>query len=103
MPQPTNTELAARYKKLPVDQFTITELTDALGVEVSAALLGTSKRAVYTVRNTNVLGIERHKLLIDAVRSKEAECRERLLFMLQRRERREASRAAKAARADDKQ
>ena len=103
MPQPTNTELAARYKKLPVDQFTITELTDALGVEVSAALLGTSKRAVYTVRNTNVLGIERHKLLIDAVRSKETECRERLLFMLQRRERREDARAAKAARADDKQ
>ena len=103
MPQPTNTELAARYKKLPVDQFTITELTDALGVEVSAALLGTSKRAVYTVRNTNVLGIERHKLLIDAVRSKEAECRERLLFMLQRRERREEARAAKKARAGDEQ
>lgn len=103
MTKPTSAELAARYKKLPVDQFTITELTDALGVEVSAALLGTSKRAVYTVRNTNVLGIERHKLLIDAVRSKEAECRERLLFMLQRRERRDASRAAKAARADDKQ
>lgn len=103
MTKPTNAELAARYRKLPVDQFTITELTDALGVEVSAALLGTSRRAVYTVRNTNVLGIERHRTLIEAVKSDEAKCRERLLFMLQRRERREEARAAKAARAGDEQ
>ena len=45
----------ADYAALPLELWTVTDLTDALTVDKAAALLKTSKRAIYTIRNTNVL------------------------------------------------
>jgi hypothetical protein len=69
------------YETKPVDTFTIAELTDALSVEASAELLSTSRRAIYTVRNTNVVSYERLMKLIKAVKADEATCRRRLVIL----------------------
>ena len=69
------------YQTLPVEVFTVTDLTDALGVEKSAELLNTSRRAIYTIRNTNALSPERMMCLIAAVRENETNCREKLVVM----------------------
>jgi hypothetical protein len=66
------------YKSLPLELFTITDLTDAIGVAEAAELLDTTPRAIYTVRNTNVLSFERRMKLIDAVKANETELREKL-------------------------
>jgi hypothetical protein len=48
-----NAPKPADYATLPLELWTVTDLTDALTVDVSAALLKTTQRAIYTIRNTN--------------------------------------------------
>jgi len=69
------------YYTLPLDLFSVTDLTDALGIERAAKLLGTSSRAIYTVRNTNEMGLERVALLQAAIRMDETGARARLVQM----------------------
>jgi hypothetical protein len=76
--------LPLEYRDVALEQLSITDLTDALGVAAAAKLLDTSCRSIYTVRNTNVLGIDRHTRLIDAVRANETACRQRLVVLRQR-------------------
>lgn len=78
------------YSTHPIDAFTLRELTDALGVEMSAKVLSTSRRAIYTIRNTNTVSLERLLTLIEAVKVDEAESRRRLIL----RQRLRADRAA---------
>lgn len=66
------------YMTLPLADFTVRDLTDALGVEVAATLLNTSRRAIYTTRNTNRIGVDRIMKMIEAIRANEQECRTRL-------------------------
>lgn len=67
-----------RYLTTPLEEMTVTELTDALGLAESAALLDVSARSIYAVRCSNYLGVERIRRLIAAIRKDEAACRERL-------------------------
>ena len=83
------------YASVPLEEFTIAELTDALGVEASAALLETSARAIYTIRNTNVLSAARVMKLIAAVRANESDCRYKLGIMKKMHDARQAARAEK--------
>lgn len=71
----------ADYSSLPLELWTVTDLTDALTVDKAAALLKTTKRAIYTIRNTNVLSVCRTMQLIDAVRANEEHCRRQLTVM----------------------
>lgn len=68
------------YLTLPLELFTVTDLTDAIGVERAAELLNTSKRAIYTVRNTNVLSQERVLALINEVKTDETGYRQKLVI-----------------------
>lgn len=68
------------YLTIPLELFTVTDLTDALGVERAAELFDTSKRAIYTVRNTNVLSQERVLMLINAIKTNEAHYRQCLVI-----------------------
>ena len=70
-----------QYTTLPLELFSLTDLTDALGVNESAKLLNTSRRAIYTIRNTNRVGAERLMTLIAAVRADEPACRQRLVAL----------------------
>lgn len=83
------------YMTLPLEQFTVRDMTDALGVLASANLLGTTRRAIYTTRNTNKIGTDRALQLINEIRKNEAECRTRLVVTRNMR----AARAAAAAAA----
>ena len=69
----------SEYTTLPLELWTVTDLTDALTVEVAAALLNTTKRTIYTTRSTNIIAVDRAVVLIDAVRKDEANCRQRLV------------------------
>ena len=69
----------SEYTTLPLELWTVTDLTDALTVEVAAALLNTTKRTIYTTRSTNIIAVDRAVILIDAVRKDEANCRQRLV------------------------
>jgi hypothetical protein len=81
------------YRKLPLELFTITDLTDALGVDEAARVLNTSKRAIYTIRNTNRVGVGRLMTLIEAVRMSESACRARLVALHNMRATREQTHA----------
>lgn len=80
------------YFDLPLELFSVADLTDALGIPAAAALLGTSCRSLYTVRNTNEMGPERLGKLQDAVRKHEKTARARLV---QRRNMQQLRRAAR--------
>lgn len=69
----------AEYFTLPLELFSVADLTDALGIPVAADLLGVSCRVVYTVRNTNQMGLERLHQLQAAVRKDEKAARSRLV------------------------
>lgn len=69
------------FATCPLEQLSVKDLTDALGIDVSAQLLNTTARAIYTVRNTSALSTERMLKLIAAVRNDEQECRRRLVVM----------------------
>jgi len=68
------------YLTRPLELFTVTDLTDAIGVKRAAELLNTSKRAIYTVRNTNVLSQERVLALINEVKTDETGFRRKLVI-----------------------
>lgn len=82
----------AFYRTAPLSDFTITDLTDALGVARSVEILNTSARSIYTVRHTDKVGLDRQLKLIRAVEQDEAACRERLVVL---RTRQHATRAPK--------
>lgn len=67
------------FTSCPLEQLTVKDLTDALGIAESAELLKTSARAIYTVRNTSALSADRMLQLIAAVRADEENCRRRLV------------------------
>lgn len=69
------------YYTLPLELFSVTDLTDAIGIERAASILGTSARAIYTVRNTNEMGPERVAKLQAAIGKDEAGARARLVSM----------------------
>lgn len=69
------------YRTLKLDQWTITDLTDSLGVERTMEVLGTSARVIYTIRHTNAVGYDRYVKLVDAVKADEKACRERLVTL----------------------
>lgn len=67
------------FTTCPLEQLSVKDLTDALGIAESATLLNTSARAIYTVRNTSALSADRMLQLIAAVRQDEVNCRRRLV------------------------
>lgn len=67
------------FTSCPLEQLSVKDLTDALGIAESAKLLNTSARAIYTVRNTSALSADRMLQLIAAVRQDEENCRRRLV------------------------
>lgn len=67
------------FTSCPLEQLSVKDLTDALGIAESATLLNTSARAIYTVRNTSALSADRMLQLIAAVRQDEENCRRRLV------------------------
>lgn len=83
MTQATEELRPADYLTLPLPLFTITDLTDALGIEQSAKLLDCSKRYIYVVRNSSALAVERVVQLIEAVKLDEPACRQRLVVQRQ--------------------
>jgi len=83
------------YAICPLEQLSVKDLTDALGIAESAELLNTSARAIYTVRNTSALSADRMLKLIAAVRADEENCRRRLVVT--RRLQAERERRAEAA------
>ncbi len=83
------------FATCPLEQMSVKDLTDALGIAESAQLLNTSARAIYTVRNTSALSTDRMLKLIAAVRMDEENCRRRLV--VSRRLQAERERRAEAA------
>lgn len=68
------------YLTLPLELFTVKDLTDAIGVSRAAEIFNTSDRAIYTVRNTNVLSEQRVLLLINEIKRDEANYRQKLVI-----------------------
>jgi len=68
------------YQTLPLELFTVKDLTDAIGVARAAEIFNTSDRAIYTVRNTNVLSERRVLMLIHEIKRDEAAYRQRLVI-----------------------
>lgn len=68
------------YQTMPLELFTVKDLTDALGVSKAAEIFNTSCRAIYTVRNTNVLSESRVLLLINEIKKDEPGYRQRLMI-----------------------
>lgn len=85
---------ATDFLDLPLMQFTVKDLTDALTVAKSAELLNTSNRAIYTMRNTGRMGRGRMLTLIEAVRANEQQLREQLVVVRRMRETRQVKAAA---------
>jgi hypothetical protein len=88
---------AIDYMSVPLDRLTLTDLTDAIGVAESAALLQTSARAIYTVRNTKSISVERVLALREHIRTNETHYRERLTILREKQNARKADRATAAA------
>jgi len=80
------------YFTLELELFSVSDLTDALGIPLAAKLLGTSCRSLYTVRNTNEMGPERLGKLQAAVRKDEKTARARLVQLRNMQQLRRASR-----------
>lgn len=68
------------FVALPLELFRAKDLTDALGVDRAAEILNTTKRSIYTIRNTNVLSETRVQTLQMEIRRNEKECRKRLIM-----------------------
>jgi hypothetical protein len=80
MTAPDNRQLTpGDFYTLPLDLFSVADLTDAIGIPRSAEILGTSHRAIYTVRNTNEMGLDRIAKLHAAIKQDEAAARSRLV------------------------
>lgn len=63
---------AEELKNMPVEKYSLVDLTDALGIKRSAEILNTSPRAIYTIRHSNVVSPERLSVLIEAVKADHA-------------------------------
>jgi len=61
------------FLKKPLEKLNVRELTDVLGIKESAELFNTSVRAIYTMRNTNSISIERLQSAVNTIKAKEAE------------------------------
>lgn len=83
------------YQTLPLELFNVRDLTDALGVSRSAELFGTSLRAIYTIRNTNVLSENRVLRLIAEIKKDELGYRQRLVIRRNMQKTRADNRAAR--------
>jgi hypothetical protein len=84
------------YQTLPLELFTVRDLTDALGVTRAAEIFNTSNRAIYTVRNTNVLSETRVLMLIREIKKDEAIYRQRLIIKRNMQKTRADNRAERA-------
>lgn len=83
------------FYTLPLDLFSVADLTDALGIERAAKILATSARAIYTVRNTNEMGLERIAKLQAAILKDETSARARLVRIRNLQSLRHAGRTAR--------
>lgn len=90
---PRTARPAEEYFDLPLELFSVADLTDALGIAKAADLLGTSRRSIYTVRNTNEMGLERRNKLQEAIRKDEKAARARLVQIRNMGQLRRAARA----------
>lgn len=61
--------------------WSVSDLTEALGTKRSMEVLGTTARVIYTIRHTNAVGYDRFMKLVEAVRADEPACRERLTVL----------------------
>lgn len=68
------------YFTMPPERMTVTDLTDAIGIQVAAELIGTTPRAVYVMRNKNTIHVDRLQKLVAHFRSDEKNLRERLVI-----------------------
>jgi lysyl-tRNA synthetase class II len=71
-------ETSKYYMTIPLENLDVTDLTDAIGVTAAATLLKTSERAIYTVRNTKSISVERMQTLVATIQSNEMHYRQRL-------------------------
>ena len=88
----TNDKEFPDYMSVPIERLTLTDLTDAIGVAPSAKVLNTSCRAIYTVRNTQSISVNRVLALRAHFRTQEQHYRERLTILREKQQ----------ARKDDK-
>jgi len=91
----THERMPEDYYTLPLELFSVTDLTDALGIEHAAKILGTSSRAIYTVRNTSEMGLDRIAKLQAAIAKNEQAARRRLVIVRNQQAIRAANRAAR--------
>lgn len=85
------------YMTVPLERLTLTDLTDAIGVAESAKLLNTSCRAIYTVRNTKSISVERVLALREHIRANEPHYRERLTILREKQQARKDEKTTVAA------
>lgn len=83
------------YQTLPLELFTVKDLTDAIGVARAAEIFNTSDRAIYTVRNTNVLSETRVLMLINEIKRDEPGYRQKLVIKRNMQKTRADNRAAR--------
>lgn len=72
------------YFNLPLELWSVRDLSDALGLAKAAELLDTSMRTIYTTRNKSIISPGRLAKLIDAVRADEQNCRSNLVALRNR-------------------
>lgn len=72
------------YFNLPLELWSVRDLTDALGVDKAVQLLGSTRRSIYTARNKSIVSPARLAKLIDAVRADETNCRSNLVAIRNR-------------------
>lgn len=60
------------YMSIPVEDLSIAEMTDAIGVPKIAEILGTSARVIYSIRHTNRCGVERYMQILKAFKDDES-------------------------------
>jgi hypothetical protein len=77
----SNVVLPEEYATLPLERWTLVDMTDAIGVPETAVMLKTTRRAVYTFRSTKTIALPRIMQLIDKIKSNEKYYRSRLITL----------------------
>lgn len=72
------------YFTLPLELWSVRDLSDALGIDSAAKLLNTSRRVLYTTRNKSIISPKRLNTLIEAVRADETTYRANLVALRNR-------------------
>jgi hypothetical protein len=72
------------------NEMNVVELTDAIGLAESAALLDTTPRAIYTIRHTRVISYARMVKLMDMFKADEKSYREQMAYKLRLQAERDA-------------